>query len=603
MKLISALWFPALVALMLQGLFIVLEVTPVLDGGLYGPDSYMRLVRVGELAEHGRWFDKFMPRSNAPLGEELHWTRFFDLVLLAGAAPLMPFLGVRAAIHWWGVAISPVLQLATLAALLWAARPFFERSGRVFLCVIFVCQPAVFYPFIAGRPDHHSLMSLLFALSVGVTVRLIRHPLRPRECLAAGGVLALDLWVSVESLMPVALVLLTLGFLWIARGGDFARKSLLVTLVTAAGIGLALLVDPPFGRWGAAVYDRLSVVHVVLMSLIALFWTLAVALEDRGVWVTRPAARFFVAVAGAVAAVGVAGLAFPGLLAGPFADLDPRVVPVFLNVVEQSRPLITDNPETWKNAVYYLGPIVLGFPYLLHRLSRADAESRELWLYLAGAMVLFLALTFYQLRWATYLDLLLVFPVTGLLVALLEWMNRHLALPWRALARAMAVVLFSIGFVVFGALLRRDAGAEDGEQARGPGACPVAAFAEFARAQAEEGAVQRILANVFFGPELLYTTPHEVVATPYPRGPAGGIWDAYTIMTASRDEAAEALVRRRGVTWILLCPNSSEPILYRPLKPGPTFYARLAEGRHPAWLRPLALPPELAAFRLFEVVG
>jgi hypothetical protein len=57
------------------------------------------------------------------------------------------------------------------------------------------------------------------------------------------------------------------------------------------------------------------------------------------------------------------------------------------------------------------------------------------------------------------------------------------------------------------------------------------------------------------------------------------------------------------VTWILICPNSSEPILYRPFEPGPTFYARLARGEVPAWLRPLALPPELAAFRLFEVAG
>jgi len=166
------------------------------------------------------------------------------------------------------------------------------------------------------------------------------------------------------------------------------------------------------------------------------------------------------------------------------------------------------------------------------------------------------------------------------------------------------VVLFSIGFVVFGAYIRSNAGAADGDEAaRGPGACPLARFAEFANAQGSKGAPQRILANVFFGPELLYTTPHEVVATPYPRGAAGGIWDAYSIMTAPGDEAAEALIRRRGITWILLCPDSTEPVLYRPYEAGPTFYARLAEGRHPPWLRPLVLPPELAPFRLFEVAG
>ncbi len=67
--------------------------TPILTGGLLGPDSYMRMVRVEALLDTGAWYDHRIERSNAPFGEELHWTRPFDLLLLAGAAPLAPLLG------------------------------------------------------------------------------------------------------------------------------------------------------------------------------------------------------------------------------------------------------------------------------------------------------------------------------------------------------------------------------------------------------------------------------------------------------------------------------------------------------------------------------
>ena len=50
-----------------------------LEGGLAGPDSYMRLLRVTQLYESAAWFDLSIPRSNAPYGELLHWTRPADI--------------------------------------------------------------------------------------------------------------------------------------------------------------------------------------------------------------------------------------------------------------------------------------------------------------------------------------------------------------------------------------------------------------------------------------------------------------------------------------------------------------------------------------------
>ena len=63
-------------------------------GELADTDCYTRLNRVVQLHETGKWYDPNSPRSNAPFGENLHWTRPLDVLLLTGAwlaTPLADF--------------------------------------------------------------------------------------------------------------------------------------------------------------------------------------------------------------------------------------------------------------------------------------------------------------------------------------------------------------------------------------------------------------------------------------------------------------------------------------------------------------------------------
>jgi hypothetical protein len=599
MRSYSALWFPVLLAILLQGLFVVQGVVPVAEGGLYDPDAFMRLVRVGEFAESGDWFDAKSMRSNAPFGEELHWTRPLDVLLLAGAAVLAPLTGFPAALHWWGVALSPVLQLLALVAMFWAGRDLFDVRGRVFLAVIFLCQAGLFNAFMVGRPDHHSLLALFFVVTVGLTLRLIGATASPRHGLVLGAVLALAMWVSAEALPPVALVLATLGIVWIYRGGAFADSSLAVGLTLAAGSALALLINPPGAGVLAPVYDRLSVVHVVIFALVGLFWVAVAALGERGP-AAAAGARAVLTGAGAVVVVGLVWAIFPKLAGGPYVDVDPRVLPIYLDLVDEVRPLIHTGTAPLIEFLYWLGGAVLGLPYLVYRCFLGNKERREPWFFLLGAALLFVALAFYQLRWSSYAGLLLVFPVTGLLMATLGVLDRRLDLPWRALARALTVILFSVGFLLLGGLLKRESQSVVAVDAGGGAVCPLRQFAEFASGPAGAPTPQRILASVFAGPELLYHTPHQVVASPYHRN-WPGIGDAHAIMTAADEGSALDLVRRREITWILLCPGPAERFLYRTGEKRPSFYDRLAAGQPPPWLQAVALPDELAGFRLFRV--
>jgi hypothetical protein len=125
-------WFPLILLILPQTLMLARDDWGPLRGELFDPDAYARLIRVQELHDTGAWHSTMLPRSNAPYGERLHWTRPVDMLLLAGAAPLWPFIGFRSALHWSGVFLSPALHVLTLIALMWSVRPLFRREHLLY---------------------------------------------------------------------------------------------------------------------------------------------------------------------------------------------------------------------------------------------------------------------------------------------------------------------------------------------------------------------------------------------------------------------------------------------------------------------------------------
>ncbi len=87
--------------------------------------------------------------------------------------------------------ISPVCLALTMAALAWAATPMLDRDARLFGCLALLMQPTVLAYSSLGRPDHHSLLLLLFMALLGLTMRLLTDPRAHRMAAAAGLVAAL----------------------------------------------------------------------------------------------------------------------------------------------------------------------------------------------------------------------------------------------------------------------------------------------------------------------------------------------------------------------------------------------------------------------------
>lgn len=98
--------FCIFIALLLV-LYYMFGSTPGSKYTLADSDCYMHLIRASDLYNHGQWYDPVWIKSNAPFGEPLHWSRPFDVLLLAGAVPLSVFVDFETALFWWGVCAKP----------------------------------------------------------------------------------------------------------------------------------------------------------------------------------------------------------------------------------------------------------------------------------------------------------------------------------------------------------------------------------------------------------------------------------------------------------------------------------------------------------------
>ena len=63
---------------------------------------------------------------------------------------------------------------------------------------------------------------------------------------------------------------------------------------------------------------------------------------------------------------------------------------------------------------------------------------------------------------------------------------------------------------------------------------------------------------------------------------------------------AHSIIARRGIDYVLICPNLSESTIYRSRAPK-GFYVQLSRGQVPDWLQPIELPKN-SPYRMWRVV-
>ena len=580
-----------------QALLAYHGVLPVLDGGLVDTDAYMRLNRVLHLYETGNWFDPSYPRINPPDGHVQHWTRALDALLLAGAWLLEPLLGFQAALHLWGILISPVCLALSILALNWATAPVLQRHARLIACLLLLLQPSVLAYSSLGRPDHHSLLLLLFILMIGLTGRFLLHEATRTTALAAGAVAALGLWISTEALIVLASTLAALGLYWLAGDRAMATHAREFTGWTTVLLALALLLERGFGWTGPVEIDRLSVVHVVPVGLIALFWSTIVALEQRTA--ATFLRRSFWAVSGGLVVAALILILCPELRGGPLGEVDPLYRKLRLQRIAEIQPLIAwhelaagDFGVLARRLLRTIGIALPALPFLvLLLLDRAD-RHRRFWVGLALPLALFLPLAAYQIRWSSYAQILLIIPYSALIGLAIAWIAKmDLADSWRPVLRTLLVTVALLWpFVAAAELPKKQI--ETAHQV-----CPLTELGGVL-AVLGDGAPGTVLALADYGPALLYRTPHNVLSIPNHR-PQPGFTTTYRTLSATDERIARAHLVESSVDWILLCPSAAERRFFGTEA---SLYRRLVNGAPPSWLQPIDLPEHIREQALLYAV-
>jgi asparagine N-glycosylation enzyme membrane subunit Stt3 len=587
--------------LLVQLVFLLTQNPEVLTGAQIDTDGYMRLVRVRLLLEHGAWFDGTIPRSNWPFGEVLHWTRPLDVLIILISLPFQPFMTSDAALAVAGALVSPLCHFAACVATAWLVRPLVSGRERFLAMPAMLLQPGPLGYGTAGRADHHALIFLLFLLALAAWIRVLTDQQRAKPAVLAGVLSGVGIWVSPETLLPLALLFLSGALVWLIDGDRILAANRRFCAGLAAAIAIAIVLERPPAAWFDAAYDQISIAHLT-MSLLALAFWWAVSLRP----LVPPRSRILLALVGAVVAVAALTLLHPGFARGPWSGVDPSVISVWLSHVHELQPLWPRQPWEWGRLVNHLGPALLVIPATAWWLRREWTDRRRnVWLLLLTSLLVYVPLAAAQRRFSAFAGGVIV-------ILLVELLRRWLARPGNPessfrgrLANVGVVLGLLLGFRIVGVvvILVTEGLAEtppSAQVAELPRGCDLTSMTRILADPSGLGATPKtVAAYMDFGPEIMYRTPHRVLATPYHRN-YQGILGTYRLLTATQLDDARRLASNAEVDLILLCPPADRP--YFGSNGQGTLYQRLVSGTTPEWIVPIQLPtPAVTGFRLFEV--
>lgn len=588
----------------LAGLLILFLFPELLHGRLIDTDSYMRLVRVRRLAGPGGWYDGSIPRSNAPFGETLHWTRPLDVLILAGAWIAEPFLGFRRALHMSGVVVAPLLLIVVCLTTAWAIRPLAGHRVRYYAMLAVLAQAGIMGYALPGRADQNMLILLAFVAMLGSAFRMVLRREARWSAWATGAWAGFGLWASTEFVVAVFVLLISLLGLWVWRG-DLASRTKAMATALLGMVVLAVFLEHPPAELLRVEYDRISVVYVWAAALNWAFW-LAAGSAAMGRVGQAGRARF--ALIGAAVAAGLLLAVYPGLAGGPMVEVSSELKEQWLASITEFQPyLVPTGLSGLGRLIAYLGHVFLAAGAVVYGILRHGREDRlEAWVLVGVALIVFTPLAIRWVRFAMYAEVLGVVGTMVLLDHLLLWIDDQYAGARRSVTRALATAGILAGPLLAGAGVMA-LGGEAGAEARRPAAtefdrCPIEELATTLNDPRGLGDRPRtVLAHVDLGPLLLYRTPHSVVATPYHRNERG-ILDWLEVMTARDPDRARRVILQRDVDLVVMCGYDAS-LADRSSVEEPTFATRLRAGTVPDWLTLRSASSRASGLAIYEVAA
>lgn len=567
----TGLWRTAAVAWLVVAVFLVGKSQAWTGLHDLDTDDVMRLLQTRDWLAGQAWFDTTQHRGWPAPGYSMHWSRIPDLGL-GGLIRLFGLVLPGAVAETAALIAWPLIQLGAALVLVGVAARRVGGAPAVAPAMLLfgLLGPAVWL-FVPGRVDHHGLQ-MIGVLAMLAALLHLRRSAIAGALAGLGG--ALSLCVGLEGLM-YWLILCAAAGLVLARDGIAARSA-----VAAFGLSVAIATPLLAFATNPARYVASQVCDQVALPVLALAVTgglgLAAAAALSG-GLRAPLARLAVVTLVGLAAAAAFAWAGPDCLRGPFADVDPRLGPVWLDHVQEARslPWLLGRLDPFGVAMAVL--VAIGLAALGLMLRRRPPLFRHV--AVVGALLLSaVAVLFLQVRGISYAVAFACPLVAAAMVAL----ARDLGTPPRHWGAAMlAGLIVVVGAPQVGRLVAGLAAPKSDASA------PTAAKGCF---DPDRYAVLAGLrpglaaAPIDSGPFILAASPLSIMSAPYHRN-AEGILAAHQVLAAAPDEA-RALAARFGVRYVVMCRSGAILRLKRVAPDG--LAARLDAGEVPAWLAPAA---------------
>lgn len=333
----------------------------ILSEVLGDTDDAARLIQVRELIAGQAWFDPRLGRFGGAEPLISHWSRLIDLplaaLILLFSTVLSQDLAETVTRMVW-----PTILCGVIAFIVGRFCEWNSNRSTALLALLLAVPCTGHFQFTPGRIDHHNAMIIG---AIGGTLCLIAALSRPKLGWLAGALLGLGCAVGFEGLglTVAALAIVTLSAVMLNHslaGVARAAVSFATTLV------VCFVLFGPARLDASVMCDALSSNLIILAACGAAGVTLAHMARLQGA--SRLATFGFVGTAGA-AGLALYGITEPACLGGPYAQVVPRLGPIWLDYVSEVRSLYAVGQSSPSDVLAFAGyPLnALGYGVLVVR--------------------------------------------------------------------------------------------------------------------------------------------------------------------------------------------------------------------------------------------
>ncbi len=547
--------------------------TGVIDA--MSPDDAMRLVEVRDLINGQGWFDLWQYRLDPP-GVLMHWSRLIDLPLSLSILLLKPLIGMQGAeavtLYLWPLLLFAVALMLVVAI----ARQMSDgiMTSQISSAVLALLAVPALVHFRPGAIDHHNAQIDLLLALILFTLQIERSAVKAA---LAGLSAALSLAIGVEMLPAIAALGVTIAGLFICRGASVAPHVAAFAMTLAASMLALALALLPLPSLASPVCDSLGGPLLLLTTGGGLGLTLMVAIDRCH---STLLLRLVTATGVAVALIGAFISQYSGCVASPYAQLDPLVISIWLDNVQEAISLA--------KMLRLVPEMVLGnyaFPFITlgvvaAALIRSNPLERFRWMTGGVSLAVLIGLSLWEVRSSAGASLVAAPMFAAGAVALWPSLaaGRNLAL----LALAVSPMTFAaIGLAakpLIESILKPQISTI--EQSICQDASDVASMNQLPKG--------RVMAPIDLGPAILVETKHDIFAAPYHRNNDGNL--AMLELMLAPPPLARQMLADRHVDYLAVCkvPVDGDMIMQR----APDgLAARLARGETPEFLEPIDLGP------------